>query len=55
MIGYCEWCGMLDHHLIDGECERCREKSQTLRFDPYDYDDEPLGYEAAMAYEHEDD
>lgn len=25
-IGYCEWCGLLDHHLIEGECAACRAK-----------------------------
>lgn len=22
-IGICEWCGLLDHHLIAGECPAC--------------------------------
>ncbi len=22
-IGLCEWCGLVDHYLIDGECPRC--------------------------------
>lgn len=26
-IGECEWCGMLDHNLVAGECPRCRTKS----------------------------
>ena len=26
-IGECEWCGMLDHNLVAGECPRCRAKS----------------------------
>jgi len=24
-IGYCELCGVLDHHLIHGECRVCRD------------------------------
>lgn len=24
-IGYCAWCGRLDHHLLAGECPLCRE------------------------------
>ncbi|OIO66910.1 MAG: hypothetical protein COS35_07435 [Zetaproteobacteria bacterium CG02_land_8_20_14_3_00_50_9] len=23
-IGRCELCGLIDHHLIDGECPACR-------------------------------
>lgn len=30
-VGRCEWCGVVDHHLIDGECERCRTASETFR------------------------
>lgn len=26
-IGRCEWCGLVSHHLIDGECPVCRELS----------------------------
>tara|TARA_A100000171_G_scaffold51079_1_gene64306 strand:+ start:1059 stop:1433 length:375 start_codon:yes stop_codon:yes gene_type:complete len=22
-IGLCEWCGLVNHYLIDGECARC--------------------------------
>lgn len=22
-IGICEWCGLLDHHLVAGECPAC--------------------------------
>lgn len=22
-IGLCEWCGLLDHHLVAGECPAC--------------------------------
>jgi hypothetical protein len=25
-IGTCEWCGLLDHHLVAGECPRCAER-----------------------------
>ena len=25
-IGPCEWCGLVDHHLVAGECPACREK-----------------------------
>ncbi|MDH4275636.1 MAG: hypothetical protein OEW08_11395 [Gammaproteobacteria bacterium] len=32
-IGYCEWCGLFDHHLIMGECERCRAKVQNVEID----------------------
>jgi len=23
-IGRCDWCGLVDHHLIGGECPSCR-------------------------------
>lgn len=25
-IGNCEWCGVVDHNLVDGECQRCKQK-----------------------------
>lgn len=25
-IGYCEWCGILDHHLEAGQCPGCAQK-----------------------------
>lgn len=28
-IGRCEWCGMVDHHLVRGECERCRVRTSA--------------------------
>lgn len=24
-VGQCEWCGIVDHHLIDGECVQCHK------------------------------
>ncbi|MBD3609923.1 MAG: hypothetical protein HUJ30_05180 [Gammaproteobacteria bacterium] len=30
-IGRCEgWCGLIDHHLIDGMCEQCRARLTLL-------------------------
>jgi hypothetical protein len=29
-IGLCEWCGLVDHHLIAGECPRCANRSTTI-------------------------
>jgi hypothetical protein len=29
-VGCCEWCGLLDHHLIDGECGSCRAECHPL-------------------------
>lgn len=26
-IGECDWCGVIDHHLIEGECPACRERA----------------------------
>lgn len=42
-IGACEWCGLVDHHLVEGECPSCKTKVAALAPD----DDTPLGYEAA--------
>lgn len=25
-VGPCDWCGVVDHHLVAGECPRCRHK-----------------------------
>lgn len=25
-VGRCEWCGLVDHHLIAGECPQCRKR-----------------------------
>lgn len=30
-IGRCEWCGLVDHHLVDGECPACREKTSPYK------------------------
>jgi len=27
-IGYCDDCGLLDHHLLFGVCPRCRDTEQ---------------------------
>ncbi len=29
-IGYCERCGVLDHHLIRGLCLGCTEEVETV-------------------------
>lgn len=29
-IGRCEWCGVVDHQLVAGECPRCRQASALL-------------------------
>ncbi|MCS4503865.1 MarR family transcriptional regulator [Arhodomonas aquaeolei] len=29
-VGACEWCGLVDHHLVAGECASCRAKTTTL-------------------------
>lgn len=52
-IGRCEWCGRVDHHLLDGECPSCQARSLSCSLPgmsatwPDDYDDVPLGIEAA--------
>ncbi len=28
-IGVCEWCGLIDHHLVDGECARCHARAEA--------------------------
>jgi len=28
-IGDCEVCGIVDHHLVSGECPRCRGKREA--------------------------
>lgn len=32
-IGRREWCGIVDHHLVAGECEGCRAK--VVAYDPH--------------------
>ncbi|MCC7413339.1 MAG: hypothetical protein IT495_17115 [Gammaproteobacteria bacterium] len=27
-IGRCEWCGLVDHHLVEAACARCRSRSE---------------------------
>lgn len=29
-IGRCDWCGLVDHHLVDGICASCADKSHTV-------------------------
>lgn len=43
--GECEWCGLVDHHLDEGQCPSCKAKidAQACEQD----DDVPMGYEAA--------
>lgn len=43
-IGYCECCGLLDHHRIEGLCASCTLKA--VNFDEIK-DEIPLGMEAA--------
>lgn len=26
-IGICEWCGLIDHHLVAGECAQCSARA----------------------------
>lgn len=46
-IGRCGWCGLVDHHLVDETCPACRRKVTDVGAPEHDYDDVPLGYEAA--------
>ena len=39
-IGYCAWCGAMDHHLVDDLCPGCHTK--TVQEVLGDIDDEPL-------------
>ena len=32
-IGYCEICGRIDHHLVDGTCPVCRPRVRTLNLE----------------------
>lgn len=27
-VGQCEWCGVVDHHLVDGECVQCHKLTE---------------------------
>ena len=45
--GYCGWCGLFDSHLVDETCPQCQPKITTVGDDADDYDDVPLGVEAA--------
>lgn len=29
-IGACDWCGAVDHHLVEGLCPTCRPKTITV-------------------------
>jgi hypothetical protein len=58
-IGRCEGpCGLIDHHLVAGECERCRDLSVTLPPDQVDDvelvedapDSMPMGDEADVTH-----
>ena len=42
-IGYCQGCGVVDHHLIHELCDSCTEKVVTLPV----VEAVPLGVEAA--------
>lgn len=43
-IGYCECCGIMEHHRIEGLCASCMQK--IVNFDEVK-NDIPLGIEAA--------
>jgi len=43
-IGYCECCGLMEHHRVDGLCSLCIKKA--VNFDDIK-DDITLGVEAA--------
>ena len=48
MIGACEWCGIVDHHLVKGLCASCSNNFQD--YDPSmknQETDNALGMEAA--------
>ncbi len=47
-IGYCEVCGLLDHHLLGGVCPSCQSKVQT--YQGHDYEGITLGAEADVSY-----
>lgn len=29
-IGACDWCGVVDHHLVEGECPTCRRRPRPV-------------------------
>lgn len=31
VVGSCEWCGLLSHHLVAGECPACIGNADTVR------------------------
>jgi len=33
-VGVCEWCGLLSHHLVAGECPPCARKAATMSAHP---------------------
>lgn len=49
-IGRCEWCGLVDHHLVGGECAACRRWARTAadRVAPDEY--ATLGAEADVSH-----
>lgn len=44
-IGYCECCGLLDHHRIHGLCAGCNNRAQTVGYEAADVNTIP-GYRA---------
>lgn len=46
-IGYCEVCGLLDHHLTAGVCSACESKVETYNVD---YSAMHLGAEADVSH-----
>jgi len=42
-IGYCECCGVVDHHRINGLCASCNRKAITFIY----HKEMAIGYEAA--------
>jgi hypothetical protein len=46
-VGYCEWCGLLSHHLKEGECPDCYPKVPTRGCSSAD---EALGAEADVSH-----
>lgn len=45
--GDCGWCGLYDSHLVNETCPQCQQNVTTLGEDVDQYDDVPLGVEAA--------
>ena len=31
-IGNCDLCGLLDHHLVEGACKKCRDHYNIINF-----------------------